>query len=561
MSSLLESLSVGTRGLAASQTALSVAGQNITNAETEGYSRKSLKLSAEWRPDGKFGEMGFGVEADKVARMRDTLLDRTIIGNQAEMGMQEQLNTAMTRMEALLSEPKDQGLGESMNAFWNAWQDLANNPSDVAARQAVIDSSQATISKFNALAEGLQGLRADQDMLLNSKLKEINDLTARIASNNLAIAAAEAMPNGNAGDSRDDRGLALEKLGRLMNIDYLEDAQGRLSVTCNGQMLVSPTSSIPLIAENTTTTRPDGTAFTLTTLRVSNTRQQFSPVSGEIAGILQARDKVITKSQSDLDAIAATLVRNVNDIHRQGYDSVGTNGTSFFDPTKTTASTMCLLSEIASNPAALAAGAGGTSQSVTGVSATIPAGGTSLNLAKSVNPLYRDLMTGSVVVRTVGPPSVTLEEGPTKDFVVDSGSGEIKFINALAYPEGTGISVDFRYNTSGTRGAGDGRNALSIAQLKNRLLAVPDALGKPTATLVDAYADYVGTIGANHTMIMSKVDTLTSLSTFYQNQAQTVSGVNLDEEMTDLVKFQHSYQASAKFISTVDKLLESVINL
>jgi len=92
-------------------------------------------------------------------------------------------------------------------------------------------------------------------------------------------------------------------------------------------------------------------------------------------------------------------------------------------------------------------------------------------------------------------------------------------------------------------------------------MASADDLGHPTATLVDAYADFVGTIGANHTTVLSKVDTLTSLSTFYQNQAQTVAGVNMDEEMTDLVKFQHSYQASAKFISTVDKLLESVINL
>jgi flagellar hook-associated protein 1 FlgK len=165
------------------------------------------------------------------------------------------------------------------------------------------------------------------------------------------------------------------------------------------------------------------------------------------------------------------------------------------------------------------------------------------------------------VVKTVGPPEVTLVEGATNDYVVDPGSGEIKFLNYTSFPEGTGVTVDFRYNTSGTRGAGDGRNALSIAQLKNKLLAGPDDLGRPTSTLVDAYSDFVGTIGANHSTIMSKVDTLTSLSTFYQNQAQTVSGVNLDEEMTDLVKFQHSYQASAKFISTVDKLLESVINL
>lgn len=561
MSGLLESLGIGSRGLNVAQTALSVAGQNITNADTEGYTRKKLKLTADYKPDGIYGQMGMGVEADQVSRLRDNLLDRTIVANQSDVGMQDQLNTAMTRMEALLSEPKDEGLGESMTAFWNAWQDLANNPGDVAARQAVIDTSQATIAKFNSLAKGLQGLREEEDQLLNSKLKDINDLTVQIADCNIAVAAAESMPDGNANDSRDARGRALEMLGKLINVDYLEDSLGRMSVTCNGQMLVAPTSAVPLVAESNPVTLADGTSFTLTTLRVSNTRQLFTPANGEIAGILQARDRIIPGSQAQIDEIASALVSNVNIAHRMGYDSTGSTGTSFFDPTKTSAATISLLSEIAMNPSAIAAGIGGTSQAVNGVAASIPAAGTSLNLAKTVNPLYRDLMAGSVTVKTVGPPAVTLEEGANKDFVVDTGTGEIKFLNAISYPPGTAVTVDFRYNTSGARGTGDGRNALTIAQLKNRMMASADDLGHPTATLVDAYADFVGTIGANHTTILSKVDTLTSLSTFYQNQAQTVAGVNMDEEMTDLVKFQHSYQASAKFISTVDKLLESVINL
>lgn len=561
MSGLLESLGTGGRGLTVAQTALSVTGQNITNADTEGYSRKKLKTSAEYRPDGKFGEVGFGVEADQIARLRDTLLDRTIVGNQADVGMQSQLDTAMTRMEALLAEPRDAGLGDSMATFWNSWQDLANNPGDIAARQSVIDTAQAAISKLHALAGGLHELRSEEDAILNSKLKEINDLTARIAADNAAVAAAESMPNGNASESRDDRQLAIEQLGKLINIEYLEDSLGRVSVTCNGQMLASPTSSIPILAENTSVLLDNGLALKITNLRMSNTRQAFVPQNGEIAGILQARDAIIPTSQAKLDAIAKALVESVNEIHRNGYDSTGTTGTNFFDPTKTSAATVALVSEIATNPSALAAGVGGSSQSVTAVAVGIPPAGMPLNLAKTVNPLYRNLMEGSVSVRTVGPPSVQLEEGPDKDFVVDSGTGEIKFLNYTSYPAGTKLSLDLRYNTSGTKGAGDGKNALLIAQLKNRLLAAPDDLGRPTSTLVDAYADFVGTIGANHTTVKSRLDTLSSLSTFYQNQQQTVSGVNLDEEMTDLVKFQHSYQASAKFISTVDKLLESVINL
>jgi len=559
---LFESLSVGSRGLSASQTALSVTGQNITNANTEGYSRKRLEQSADWKRDGQFGQMGFGVEVDQISRVRDQLLDHTIVANQGDVGMHTQVDDAMGRMEALFTEPTEQGLGESLTSFWNAWQDLANHPSDVAARQSVVDKAQTAIARFHQLANGLQGLRGDEEIQLAAKVKDVNDLLTRISDDNQAVAAAESQPSGKANDSRDDRQLALSKLGKLLDIDYVEDAQGRVTVTSSGQMLVAPSKPLPLLMEHHAVALADGASFTLSSLRVSGTNCAFVPKNGELAGLLEARDRIIPGAQGKLDSLASSLVASLNQLHRSGYDAVGTTGTNFFDPTKTSAATIALLSEIAKNPLALAAGSGGTSLSPSSpVSTAIPATGAALDLAQSVDPAYRDLLDGSVKIKTVGPPSVELTEGPGKDFVVDKANGRISFTNYIAFPAGTAVTVDFRYSVTGFKGAGDGNNALAIAQLKDSLLANPDQHGIPTATIVNAYADMVGSIGANHSTARSKLGTSKSLSDFYGRQAQSVAGVNIDEEVTDLVKYQHSYQASAKYISTVSQMLESLLNL
>jgi len=562
MSSLLQTLGIGSRGLSTSETSLSVTGQNISNANTEGYSRKRIEQTAQYKKDGAFGQVGYGVQVDEITRMRDVLLDKTIAMNQSDLGMHTQIDESMTRMEALLTEPRDEGLGTALSAFWSSWQDLANNPEDVAARQAVINASQAVVEKFHSIAGGIQTLRSDEDVLLESKIKDVNKLLERVSIDNKGLVAAEGIEGGKANDSRDDRQQALKELSKLIDIDYTEDEKGYVTVTTGGQMIVTPSTSVPLTVEKNPVTLPDGSSFAITSVGLSSTRQPLHPRSGELAGIIEARDNVIPAMQAKFDALANALAQNVNAVHRQGFDAQGSTGTNFFDPTKVSAATLALLPEISKNPLAVAVGEGGSTRSPAApVQATVPPGGTPLDLSQTFDPSYRNLLTGSVVIKTTDVPPVTLQEGAGKDYVVDPVTGRISFTNYLANPAGKGITVDFRYNSGGSKGAGDGRNALRISQLKDQLLTNPDWQGTPTSTITDSYANMVSSFGADHTTVSSRVGTLGSLDKFYGNQAQSVAGVNLDEEMTNLVKFQHSYQASAKFISTASQMLDTLLNL
>lgn len=560
--SLFEALNIGSRGLAASQTALNIMGQNVTNANTEGYTRKRLDLQAATRLDGRFGQMGFGVEMVDVQAMRDELLDRQIQEIKTDIGYAEVTDNLMSRIEDIMSEPKDSALSASMDKFWNSWQDLANNPSNLTARQAVLDAASSLTARFQSMGQDLNNLRIDKNEEIVTRVGEVNQLLDEIDKLNDTVALAE-LGDGRtrANDTRDARELKLKELSSLLDIAYSEDNQGRYIVTSAGSLLLSPEGPYPLQVDRTTIPLPDGTQYAQASLRLTSTRQPFEPSGGALKALVEARDEILPRYQGKLDELAKAIVKAVNAAHVDGYDLEGKTGNNFFDPRITGATDIRLAAGLHDNPNGVAAGIGGTSAAPGApLLLAIPAAGTDLSLRTS-NPAYRNLVEGSVLVRTVGPPAVTLTEGADKDYVVDSVSGRIIFNNYAQHPAGTAITATFRYNTAGSQGQGDGANALRIGQLRQAAIAEPDVFGNFTATLGDSWAGTIGGLGAERKRSTNGLETLKQLDNTLLEQSQSVSGVSIDEELADMVKFQHSYQASARFLSTVSDLLQSLINL
>jgi len=560
--SLFEALNIGTRGLAASQTALDVMGQNVTNANTDGYTRKRLNLSAASRPDGKFGQIGFGVDMLNVQALRDNLLDKQIQAVKTDVGGAEVTDSLMTKIQDIFAEPKDSALSSTMDKFWNAWQDLANNPSNLTARQAVLDSATTLTDRFNSMGKDLNSLRIDKNDEIATQVGNVNKLLDEIGKLNTTIATAEMGDSGqNANDSRDARELKLKDLSKLIDVAYTEDAQGRYIVTSGGNLILSAEGALPLKVDRTTIPLPDGTQYAQTSISLTSTNQSFEPKSGALAALVKGRDEIVPGYQDKLDKLAKSLVTAVNSAHEQGYDLQGKTGLDFFDTRVTGASDIRLSASLADNPSAVAAGQGGTSTAPGApLLLAIPAGGTNLDL-KATNPVYRNLVEGSTIVKTVGPPSVNLAEGADKDYVVDSQNGQIIFNNYAQYPAGTAVTVSFRYNTAGPNGKGDGANALRIAQLRQAAIADPDVDGNFTATLGDSWATTVGGLGAESKRATDALTALKELDKTLGDQSQSLSGVSIDEELADMVKFQHSYQASARFMTTVSDMMQTLINL
>src|SRR4051812_35461901 len=204
---LMDSINVGMRGLNASQSAIDITGQNISNANTEGYSRKRVNLQAEAIPDDKYGQKGVGVEVTEVDRIRNEFLDRQTWEALGDKGYNTQLDSAYTRIENILKEPTDDGLAAKMNAFWASWQDLANNPADLSAREAVKAGANVMIDTFRNVYKQIQDYGLSMNNPLDEKAKQVNDLTGQIYTLNEKIAGTEAAKGQRANDTRDQRDL------------------------------------------------------------------------------------------------------------------------------------------------------------------------------------------------------------------------------------------------------------------------------------------------------------------------------------------------------------------
>ncbi|MEN9309303.1 MAG: hypothetical protein RL173_3235 [Fibrobacterota bacterium] len=563
--SMFDLLNIGTRGLAAAQSQLDLVGQNVTNANTEGYSRKRANLQAGARQDGVYGEVGFGVDVVNIKSMRDSLLNRQMQEVATTLGEREQLDKELLSVENVLTEPSDSGLNKFLDKFWSSWQDLANNPADVTARQAVLDASSSLVGRFQDIGNQFNQLIAAKNEEISSYTGQINQLLEGIAKDNQTISESEmGGERTTANDTRDQRELKLNALSRMLEISYTEDAQGRYVITAAGSLLVSTEGALPLKVERSQFSLADGSQVSRSTVTLSSTGQELEPAGGSLKSLFVTRDDIIPRYQNQIDEYAKRLVQSVNAQHSQGYDLAGSTGTNFFDPATTGASTIDLSATVKNGTAFLAAAFGGTSQGLGApLDLTIPAAGEPLDIGNTVNTNYRNFSANSVIVRTVGPPSVLLKEGAGNDYTVDYRGGRIMFNNSAASmtAPGTDITVDFRYTSAAYNGQGDGNNALKIAQLAQTKIAAPDQFGNYTATLGDAYSSLVGKLGAEKSNSASTLTTATNLKDYLQKQIDSISGVSMDEELGNMVKFQNSYSASARYINTVSRLMDTLIGL
>ncbi len=165
---LFDALNIGMRGLHAAQSSIDVTGQNISNANTEGYSRKRVNQSADSVNDDSFGERGIGVEVVEIQRIRNAFLDRQTWEQVGEKGYATEIDTAYIRLENILREPTENGLAAQLNKFWASWQDLANNPGDLSARESVKASADTMIDTFRNVYKQIE----DYGLSLNNPLDQ-----------------------------------------------------------------------------------------------------------------------------------------------------------------------------------------------------------------------------------------------------------------------------------------------------------------------------------------------------------------------------------------------------
>ncbi len=576
MGTIFSSLNVGRLGLLAQQYAMHVLGNNIANVNTEGYTRRRVIMSP--TPSVEFGSgmfFGTGVKVDDVERVRDTFLDVYLRNELGTLGTLDKSNAAYKQLEAVFNELSDQGrsLSGMMAEFWNAWQTLSTEPESPAMRQAVVSNGASLASTFQYMRDRLHGLRIDMNTAVSTTVEEINTLAAQLQELNAQIITSENEPH-MANDLRDQRDVIIDQLSQLAGVTTRDFGDGEMVVFMNGQMLVSGNTVRTL----ETAVNADG----LYDVQWSDTGAAADLGAGELKGLLDARDTTIPSYISRVDALATQIIKEVNRLHSQGngldlYTTV-TSGQAVSDPDAVLSSAAGLPfeDEISTGSFWLAVyDADGTlleeqQISVTAGVSTLRTVGAEINTDFSANGyLHANVSYGEIsIALDTGAPA-----GATFSFVKSDGTGDTSGL-LLALELNTfftgedadtiDVSSVIQNNpslvaTASSTAPGDNTIALAIGNLRNDTFVIGT---DPDARTFDTYHEMtISTLGTESAREGSLLTNQQNVVEAFEQQRQSYSGVNLDEELAQLISVEHAYTAAARYITTIDGMLDELLSI
>ena len=321
-------LTSGLSALVGIKTALDITGQNIANANTPGYSRQRVDFTPSQPQRTVGGAIGNGVLVDGIERFYDEFVFESIIDGNTGLGRLSSLTAYAERVNNLLADP-ELGVGPSIQNFFDALQDATADPSSAELRRVVLGEAVSLTDRFGRIGNELQSISAEIDRNIEATINEINVLSAEIADLNNQIAAAINSPIA-PNDLLDQRDVALTRLAELVGIETVEDAEGAINVVAlPGVSLVTGAGSNELVAASD----PLDPSRRQVELR-SGTTGASSPVelsSGELGGLVAARNEIVDKTLDQLGRTALTLATTLNAQSNAGFDLNGNFGADLFE--------------------------------------------------------------------------------------------------------------------------------------------------------------------------------------------------------------------------------------
>jgi flagellar hook-associated protein 1 FlgK len=494
MPGLNASLNIGLSGLEAAQGALNVVGHNIANVNTPNYSRQQVSLSA--NTPQVFGtlEYGTGVSLQNIMGVRDKFLDMQITQSTSR---QSGADTRYAGVEGISSVFKSDGSGSDLSSlvqnFFQGFQQLAATPEDGSARTNLVGQAQSLVNGLQSDYQTLEDQRAQADQTVGTTVTAINTLTAQIASLNARI-SQEPTPGADS-DGRDQRSALANQLAGLVGVQVFEDNHSQLQITLDSgaAVLVSGSTAYNMIA---TPVNNPATQETYNQVSVDMGGTSVDVTSkikeGSLGASLDLRDNILAGYEGTLDELAAGLSSQVNLQHEKGYALDGTTtGTDFF------------------------LGATGNVASAGPPASVLPTG---ISAANNYKGMVNALAVNAAIVAN---PALIAAGGAT----APGSPGDNGNANLLANLQNTTNTVD-------TNGDGVGDSG-------------------PFSTVLSSL---VGKVGTDSQQFQTTSTTQDNLLSALQTQRDRVSGVDMDEEATNLLAYQRSYQASAHFISVIDQL-------
>lgn len=560
---------IGRTTLLTARRALDTTAHNVANSATPGYTRQEAIL--ENIPSGAMigtGVSGRGVRTVEVRRMYDALTSLQLMTEKSNLSYWNAYQKGAIKIENIFNEARDTGINPAITAFFNSWHEVAQNPEGHTQRTLLLKNAEFLSLRINMAHQSLSGLRSEIFKSSQSLVNEVNSITSRIADLNERIASSPG-----ALDLKDQRDHLLERLNQIVRVTTFEDNAGRYNILISGTPLV----------DGGKVYRMSVSADIQDNMQIfvnlpGETRNVAAHIAGgELKANLDLRENKIVDFMHRLNVFAINLADTINFHHRRGFGLVdGSTGNNFFNP---------LVSITDSHPAA-----GGTVSSVSVVDVGL--------YSRNINKQYRiDYNTtggagyqpeGTGIfwrvqestdgVRWTTSSGVTLafDTSPVPDYRtltfnginvrIDGNQGDLTAtgsetfgINPRLHAAGemaVAITDPRRIAAAQEVGMlpGDNRNARAIADLINQPI-----IARSTPT--DFYRSIVADAGIEAKASRTSLKFYNTLVEELERKRQEISGVSLDEEAANLIKFQKLFEAAARMIRVADELLAILINM
>ncbi|WP_404324708.1 flagellar hook-associated protein FlgK [Cobetia sp. UIB-001] len=537
-------LSIGVSGLQAAQTALATNSNNIANVYTPGYSRETVELS---------GSSGGGVSVASISRQTDSYLSAQLDSAMSASTALETHEANISQIDNLLADD-EAGLAPLMQEFFGAIEGVASQPSDPAARESLLGSAESLAGQFNAFSAYLDDMDAAVNAQLGDVVGDINTATSQIASLNEQISLTRARTGEEPLGLLDQRDQAVTDLQTLVGVE-VQEQDGRLSVSLgNGQLLVNGSSNYELAVE------PDPQDMSRSVVTYSVAPGVTSAIDegqlegGTLGGLLSFRADSLEPTQNQLGQLAAGLALTFNAQHADGVDANGNTGGDFFtlgDPEVLPASGNAAGAglEVAFAPTTQQDGDDFYSVALTGDDYRLSLDGDKYQLENQ--------STGEVFYYGYDSDIKISQDGLvfTATGMADGDSFTIQPTRNIADTFGVSIDEGAEIAAGSSDASLDNRNILALQSLQSS-----DALGS-AGSFNDHYASLVSQVGNQTRQVQVNLEAQQGLTEQLSAADQSISGVNLDEEAADLIRYQQYYQANAQVIQTASTVLDTILNI
>lgn len=583
MRSTFSGLNTMVRGVFANQLSLDTVGHNITNASTEGYSRQSVNQAATRALEvpSLYGNVlvGTGVDAMSLQRARNVYADKQYWAETSTHEYYKAAQVNYDKLEAIFDDSDKTGVKTAMDLFYRAWSDLSTNASTDSNRVTVIEKGNIFVDKVTTAAAQLQDQINAQYDEIRVHLTTINDINDQIVELNKNIMGAEAV-GASANDLRDQRDLLVDKLSTYMNLNVYEDDKGMYTIVSNGISMVNGINKLTLEMSDPVANKDYG--LNDYSILIKESGIAFIPQNGALRAELDtiAEDKGYIDSLADM---AAFMMTTFNAMHQQGAGIDGadaeigaysnnssytgpTYGINFFGDNNTVytwdATNKCVVATEYTYDT-INWSLDYKEETVNGTTIRTP----EVKINGDVNS--REKLRGMNIINAMRLNSKLTAAGGTSLVAARKLSVEQKTSSTGAYDTSTD---NYEVKADGTK---DGTNAVNLSSLFN--LAVENVSSTATVsyggTEVDMttrsindislnayYQSVMSQLGTDAASIDTKESAQDDLITQIVNWRSSTSGVDWNEELTNMITFQKGYSACSRCLTTMDEMLDRLIN-